>query len=105
MKISQELSKMFRSRILSLLMTMIPKIFPWIRTQVPMTNITPRCGTNRSINRPLLSRKILKNKRIKKTPKEKLTSLLKRRRDKLKSQRRNKLRKRRTKLKLTRRQD
>jgi hypothetical protein len=55
--------------MLSLLMMMIPKIFPSIKTQALMINTTPRCGTKRSINRLLPSRLILNNKKTKKKPK------------------------------------
>lgn len=72
-------SKTFSSMMKLILMKMIPKTFPSIKTQVPMTNTTPRCGTIRSINRPLPSRLILKNKLIKKTRKEKLMTLPRRR--------------------------
>jgi hypothetical protein len=63
----------------SLLMMMILKIFLWIKTQVPMTNITPSSGTRWSTLRLFPLRPTLNNKRIKRKLRELLLMPLLRR--------------------------
>jgi hypothetical protein len=88
--------------MLYLLMMMILKIFLWIKTQVPMTNITPSNGTKWSTHRLFPLRLTLNNKRIKRKLRELLLMPSLRRNVKPNKIKKRPPRKLRTKLKLKR---